>query len=361
MNIGMAVHYFDRSEGTGGYVVELLHRIAPHHQVTLYAAGVRTDVPPGVEVVHVPAFRGRAYVTILSFPTAFSSVRRHHDLVHAQGWVANQADVVTAHIVMAAWREQARSFGVHSSGGERWLGGFVTRREAALYRCPHRSRFIIAPSRKVRDELMSFYGRQEQVHVIPHGFPAVRTFCTRAEARRSLGLPAEPPIALYIGDARKGLTTAIAAVSAASSVHLLVLSGSAPAHYLSLASRSGLGGRIHWIGHVADPRAAFAAADVLLHPTIYDSFGMVVSEAMAAGLPPIVSRTAGVTELIEHGVSGWLIGVSVGEARAALETLIGNAELRHRLADGAQQVAQHRSWDDVARETMAIYEKAASR
>jgi glycosyltransferase involved in cell wall biosynthesis len=359
MNIGMVVHYFDRSEGTGGYVVEILKRIAPHHNVTLYAAGVRTDVPAGVEIVHVPALRGRAYATILSFPVAFALVRRRHDLVHAQGWVVNQADVVTAHIVLAAWREQARISGVRSSSGERWLGGFVTQREAALYWSTRRSRCIIAPSRKVQDELAFFYGRHQHVHVIPHGFPAVHTLSSRAEARRNLGLPAEPAIALYVGDARKGLTTAIDAVArAAKSIHLLVLSGSASAHYLSWASRCGLDGRFHWRGHVADPRVAYAAADVLLHPTIYDAFALVVAEAMAAGLPPIVSRSAGIAELIEHGVSGWLVGVSVEETQAGLEILIGDAQLRQRLAAGAQQAAQRRSWDDVALETMTVYDNA---
>ena len=359
MNIGMVVHYFDRSEGTGGYVVELLNRIAQQHQVTLYAAGIRAGVPLGVDIVHVPALRGRSYATILSFPAAFAAVRRRHDLVHSQGWVANHADVVTAHIVLAAWGEQARIAGVRTGRGERWLGGFVTRREAALYGNPSHSRFIIAPSRKAQDELASFYGRQQRVHVVPHGFPEAHTCSNRTEARRSLGLPEEPQMALYVGSAPKGLATAIEAVARAStSIHLLVLSGSAAPHYLSLASRHGLDRRIHWLGHVADPRQAYAAADVLLHPTIYDTFGLVVAEAMAAGLPAIVSRTAGVTELIEHGVSGWLIDVSVQEARIALETVFGDARLRARLSAGALRVAQQRSWDDVARETMAIYHQA---
>ena len=61
-----------------------LRRIAPHHKVTLYAAGVRADVPPGVEIVHVPALRGRAYATILSFPAAFASVRRRHDSINTR-------------------------------------------------------------------------------------------------------------------------------------------------------------------------------------------------------------------------------------------------------------------------------------
>jgi UDP-glucose:(heptosyl)LPS alpha-1,3-glucosyltransferase len=361
MNIGMVVHYFDRSEGTGGYVVELLHRIARHHQVTLYAAGVRSSVPAGVKVVRVPALRGRAYSTILSFPAAFAAVRCRHDLVHTQGWVANHADVVTAHIVLAAWKEQARISGVRSSAGERWFGRFVSWREDALYRNSSRSRFVIVPSHKARDEIASYYGRRNHVHVIPHGFPQAPAVSGSSEARRLLGLSDEPLIALYIGDARKGLATAIEAVAHATlPIHLLVLSGSPPAYYLSIAARLGLDKRIHWIGHVADPGSAFAAADVLLHPTIYDTFGMVVAEAMSAGLPPIVSRAAGAAELIEHGVSGWLVDGGVKEVQFALATVLGDAELRARLATGARRVAQQRSWDDVAAETMDIYDRAMS-
>jgi UDP-glucose:(heptosyl)LPS alpha-1,3-glucosyltransferase len=361
MNIGIVVHYFDRSEGTGGYVVELLQRITRHHEVTLYAAGVRSSVPPGVKIVPVPALRGRAYATILSFPAVFAAVRRRHDLVHTQGWLADHADVVTAHIVLAAWREQARIAGVRSSVGERWFGSFVTQREAALYRNSKRSRFVIVPSCRTRDDIALYYARRDEVHVVPHGFPDSRTFPGRSEARRVLGLPAEPQMALYVGDARKGLATAIEAAARGKSIHLLVLSGSPPAFYLSLASRLGLEKRIHWIGHLADPSPAFAAADVLLHPTIYDTFGMVVAEAMAAGLPPIVSRAAGATELIEHGLSGWVVQNGVKEFDLALETVLGNDQLRARLAVGAKQAAKCRSWDDVARETMSIYDRAVRR
>ena len=68
MDIAYVVHYYDTSEGTGGYVAKLLPRVARTHDVTLYVAGVRAPVPDGVRVVQVPALRGRAYATILSFP-----------------------------------------------------------------------------------------------------------------------------------------------------------------------------------------------------------------------------------------------------------------------------------------------------
>src|SRR5262245_60020804 len=146
----MVVHYFDTSEGTGGYVVELVHRLASRHQVTLYTVEVRAPVPDGVRVVRVPALRAKTYLTILSFPAAFASVRGRHDLIHAQGWVAPSADVVTAHIVLGAWRAAAQRAGVRSPLGERLFGGIVTNREASLFR---RARAVIAPSRQGQSDI----------------------------------------------------------------------------------------------------------------------------------------------------------------------------------------------------------------
>lgn len=354
MNIGLVVHYFDRSSGTGAYVVELATRFAREHRVTIYAAGVRDSVPDGVRVVRVPALRGRAYATILTFPTAFAAVRSRHDVVHAQGWVASRADVVTAHIVLAAWRECARAAGIRSPLGERWLGGLVTSREAALYH--RRARAVIAPSRKVQDELARHYGRTLRVHLVPHGFPDA-VVPERAAARRALGLPGNGFVALYVGDARKGLAPALQAAAQAPGVHLLVLSGSPADAQWAAARRLGIEDRVHWTGHLPDPAPAYSAADVLLHPTIYDSFGLVVAEAMAHHLPVVVSRAAGVTELLEHGTSAWLLDSgSAVETAAALGTLMGDPSLRARLARGALEVARRRSWDDVARETLDIYQ-----
>jgi glycosyltransferase involved in cell wall biosynthesis len=360
VNIAIVVHYYDRNEGTGGYAVELLTRLASEHEITLYTAGVRTDVPTGVRVVRVPAARGRAYATILTFPFAFAAVRAQHEIVHAQGWVASNADVVTAHIVLAAWRDRARAAGVRSAWGERLFGGLVTGREASLYR--RSARCIIAPSQKVREELARYYGRTDAVHVIPHGFPGHGSVLPRSEARKQLGLPQEVLLALYIGDARKGLDAALEAVAAAPAFHLLVLSASRADRYLAQAQRLGLGDRLHWAGHLSNPKPAYAAADVLLHPTIYDSFGLAVAEAMASGLPPIVSRAAGIAELLTHGESGWLLAAdSTTEAATALRTLAKDAALLQRLAQGAQAVVERRTWDDVAQETLAVYELARAR
>ncbi|MFQ5705717.1 MAG: glycosyltransferase family 4 protein [Gemmatimonadales bacterium] len=356
MNVAFVVHYYDSAEGTGGYVTELLPRVAHEHRVTLYAAGVKAPVPDGVEVVHVPALRGRAYSTILSFPLAYRAVRRKHDIVHAQGWVVPEADVVTAHIVMAGWRKAVRDAGGATGIGERIFGGLVTRREAALFR--NRARTAIVPSRKARDELAQFYGRTEHVYVIPHGFPPVTAARDRTAVRTVLKLPRDVFAALFVGDPRKGLPAALNAVAASKNAHLFVVSRSPRDHYMHLALEVGVAERVHWIGGLEDVAPAYAAADVLLHPTIYDSFGLVVAEAMAAGVPPIISRSAGITELIEDRESGWLVNDGdIGEMSSALDTLAGDQQLLRALADGARRAAGTRTWDAVARDTLDLYER----
>lgn len=356
MNVGVVVHNYDLGEGTGGYTAELVPRIAKVHDVTLYAVRVRAPVPPGVRWVRVPTLRSRGYATILTFPAAFAAVRERHDLVHAQGWVTSHADVVTAHYVLAAWRRIAPQWRVRSPRGERWFGGLVERSEGSLYRRGCQS--IIAPSRGVRDDLARHYGRTAGVAVVPHGFRPPPDTLDRDAARNRWRLAPGDTVALWIGDARKGLRTAIQALSSVPGVRLLVATHAAPAPYMAQARAAGCADRIHWAGYVNPPWPAYAAADVLLYPTIYEPFGLVVAEAMSAAVPPIVTRSAGVAELLEHGSSAWLLAAPTdGEAATALATLHADPAMRRRLAEGAQAAAARRTWDDVAKETLAVYEE----
>ncbi|MFC1639811.1 glycosyltransferase family 4 protein [Gemmatimonadota bacterium] len=359
MNVGIAVHSYDRSEGTGGYVTELLPSIAGIHEVTLYAARIRAPVPSGVTVVRVPAIMARTYTAILSFPTAFKAVRRKHDLTHAQGWVTSSADIVTAHIVMAGWRDAAGKAGVRSRPGERYLGGFVERREANLFR--DGAKHLIAPSQKAKQEIARYYGRTDSVSVVPHGFPIPVELPSADSARKSLNLPSTTT-ALFVGDIRKGLAVAIKAVAAVPGVQLAIVSRSAPTAPLGLARSLGVANRVHWLGELKDPMLAYAASDLLLHPTIYDSFGLVVAEAMAFGVAPVTTVHAGISELITHGESGWIVdGDVVSGTTKALAALTSDRLLRDRMGKAAKEVATSRSWDTVANETLTIYEQVAGR
>jgi glycosyltransferase involved in cell wall biosynthesis len=359
MNVGVVVHNYDRHEGTGGYTVELVERLATRHEVTLYAAGFQTRPPDGVTVVRVPALRLRAYVTVLTFPPAFAAVRRRHDVVHAQGWVTRNADVVTAHVVLAAWRSAARVHGVRSALGERLLGDWVSRRERALMRG---ARAVIAPSERAKRDIARCYCRREGVRVIPHGCDRKLVPLPRVEARASLGVPPGAFVALYLGDARKGLRAAIGGLAAAPAVHLLAVTATPPDSYLRLADVLGVRDRLIWAPRGAGAAEAYGAADVLVHPTIHDSFGLTVAEALTFGIPAIVSREAGVSDLLQHRRSAWLLEEpSAAATGRALQTLSENQALCTALAAGGREVAAAYTWDRAVRATESVYEEARRR
>jgi UDP-glucose:(heptosyl)LPS alpha-1,3-glucosyltransferase len=172
-------------------------------------------------------------------------------------------------------------------------------------------------------------------------------------------MPENGFVALYAGDARKGFAAAATALAKAPGIRLLVASRSPRGPYLDLARRCGVEDRVCWPAVLDDIRTAYAAADVLFYPTVYDTFAMVVAEAMAFGLPVIVSPEAGIADLIAHGRSGWVLAPQASDAAPALLALRDDAALRRRLADGAREVALRRSWDDAVGETEALYLRAA--
>jgi glycosyltransferase involved in cell wall biosynthesis len=101
----------------------------------------------------------------------------------------------------------------------------------------------------------------------------------------------------------------------------------------------------------------FAAADAFVFPTVYDPYGLVIGEAMAAGLPVVTSRMAGAAELITHGTDGLLTDLAWDTDAIAshLARLRDNPELRNRLGTAARARIEPFTWDRAADETMSVY------
>jgi|WetSurMetagenome_2_1015567.scaffolds.fasta_scaffold17983_4 glycosyltransferase involved in cell wall biosynthesis len=128
----------------------------------------------------------------------------------------------------------------------------------------------------------------------------------------------------------------------------LVLVGSpdalAPAwwdHLQTLSRRSGFSERIHWIGQSEDMRPWYRAASVLLMAAENESFGRVVVEAMACGVPVVAVRSGGVPEIVRDGLDGFLVsaGDISGIAGAVLK-ILRDDELRSRLSESALERAE---------------------
>ncbi|MFB3919119.1 MAG: glycosyltransferase family 9 protein [Candidatus Velamenicoccus archaeovorus] len=127
--------------------------------------------------------------------------------------------------------------------------------------------------------------------------------------------------------------------------------------------RLGLSGAVSFLGNRRDVPEVLKGLDALIMPSIAEeSFGRVVVEAQAVGVPVIASRVGGVVEIIEDGRDGLLVFPKDDEAMAqAVLRLIGDPALAGRLADaGRRKVEERYSLEKMASDTLAVYEEAVS-
>ncbi|MCY1044361.1 glycosyltransferase family 4 protein [Corallococcus sp. bb12-1] len=206
--------------------------------------------------------------------------------------------------------------GVHTpepvGGPLRQLKGRVSHRVALRreHRALNAARILIANSERTRQDVLAATGVEpSRVQVVylgsdPSRFPPTSP-ALRREARASLGWPQERRVALFVGalgDRRKGFDTLFQAwarlcIRKDWDVDLRVVGSGAQRETWERAARGrGLGERIRFLGFRDDVPRLLAAADLLVSPTRYESYGLGVHEALCVGLPALVSRSAGVAE-----------------------------------------------------------------
>ena len=129
----------------------------------------------------------------------------------------------------------------------------------------------------------------------------------RSEIRQRYQIPAAAVVALFVGEyRRKGLATIVEALGRLGDkrVHLLAVGKGDLLHYQALAASAGISAQATFAGPAQGIEQVFGAADFFVFPTYYEPFGMVITEAMASGLPVITSRSAGAAEMITEGENG---------------------------------------------------------
>jgi glycosyltransferase involved in cell wall biosynthesis len=114
-------------------------------------------------------------------------------------------------------------------------------------------------------------------------------------------------------------------------------SGSCEPRLRLLASRLGLAGSISFLGWRHDVEALHRRWQVFAQPSVHEGFGLAALEAMASGLPVVASATGGLPELVEEGVTGFLVPVGVVDTLAdRLGRLLEDEELRIRMGQAAR-------------------------
>jgi UDP-glucose:(heptosyl)LPS alpha-1,3-glucosyltransferase len=212
---------------------------------------------------------------------------------------------------------------------------YLCRAEDRLF-TDSRLRAVICNSMMVRDEVRSAYPAiKDKLHVIYNGVDLDRFSPHLQEGyrdlmRERLGLAATQPVLLFMGSgfARKGLRYVLHALALGDAkIHLVVAGSDKHAHrYKALAARLRVSARCHFIGPVDDPRPYYGMADALVLPSIYDPFPNAALEALASGLPIIVSTGCGASEVVKEGSNGWV--TPVGDSQA-LATALSAWQLAH--------------------------------
>jgi UDP-glucose:(heptosyl)LPS alpha-1,3-glucosyltransferase len=341
MKIAFVVHDYHRCGGHSRYVAELAERFSREHEVHVFANTFWTAPDSRVIFHRVPAWRHNALALVFSF--AFYASRRideSFDIVHDQGLCCFRKNVITAHICNKAWADSRRC----APFAERIFNAVVSRLEKWQYR--HAKARVIAVSQRVSRDLFRCYRAKNDVSVIYHGVDA--------SAFHAGPCDREVKTFLFVGDFRKGVKTCIRALAQLPGGTLRCIGSTPAGPYMEFARRLGVADRVEFGGPTRNIASSYRCADALLLPTPYDAFGMVVLEAMASGLPVIVSREAGAAELITHGENGLILD-SAEELPQLMQKLLNDRALAARLRACGRETAVQHSWDEVARQTMSLY------
>jgi len=230
------------------------------------------------------------------------------DGVHAE-WLRQRARISSG----------VKQFGIAINPHHR----YVLAAERAMYSSPKFKAAICISQMVKADILRHFDVDPEKLHVIYSGidtekFSPDSRSQMRDATRGKYGIPAAVKVAVFVGSGfeRKGLAQFIRALAHPAPAYpavapekifgLVVGKDKLIKKYEALASQLGIRERIIFTGGVADTRPFYAASDVFVLPTIYEPFGLVCLEAMAAGLAVITSTGAGAAELIDEGVNGYV-------------------------------------------------------
>jgi len=186
----------------------------------------------------------------------------------------------------------------------------------------------------------------QRITVIYNGIdPGPFSKPTGRSLRREWGVPEGAPLIGFVGqlDQRKGISVLLSAfdrVHARMPAARLVLVGHGPLRHLveSEARRRGWGEAALLPGFMEDIPSVMQAIDLLVLPSLWEGFGLVLIEAMAAGKPAISTATSSMPEIIDDGLTGYLVppGDAESLAKRTLE-LLENPTLRERLGRAARQ------------------------
>lgn len=364
----------------------------------LAAAGHRVDVltahhPGAPSLEEIPAGEGKVRVLRaepqplhpLDFITEIHQLEfgllqrfllageRQYDVIHAHDWLVafaartlrfglDRPMVATIHAT-----EAGRNGGLHTPT-QRYIHSVEWLLTYDAWR-------VVCCSHMMSVEVQgSLHTPADKVRIIPNGVDPARMKCQdspapRAQFRARWARP-EERILFFVGRLvrEKGIEVLLEAMPAVLAAHpdtKLVIAGGGPRdHLVARAVALGIAPRVVFTGFLPEedlPRA-YAVADLAVFPSLYEPFGIVAIEAMAAGVPVVVSDAGGFREVVRPEITGLHTWANNPSSLAwGINRVLGDAALAAKLRKGGLAEAATRfSWEGIAAQTIAVYEEACA-
>jgi UDP-glucose:(heptosyl)LPS alpha-1,3-glucosyltransferase len=173
----------------------------------------------------------------------------------------------------------------------------------------------------------------------------------KTASRKKLGVPLKNKYAIWVGSDpnRKGLLIAIGAIRRLSGVKLLVV---------------GVNGvsdeKVVYFGRVSEVMKLliYNSTDFFIFPTLYEGFALTPLEALACGLPIIISKECTTKEIIHEGVHGFVVNERKPECYAEkIEVLLNDDKRYQEMSYNCRKLAEKYSWENQGKEYLKVYEK----
>jgi UDP-glucose:(heptosyl)LPS alpha-1,3-glucosyltransferase len=230
---------------------------------------------------------------------------------------------------------------------------------------------FIAVSNLTRDIFLQEYNIDPQRVTVIHPGVDLNDYATadkrliRGDIRKEYGFRSEEPIILFasMNFEIKGLDAimlSLAKLKARQHSFKLLIAGKGNLRkYTQMAREANIADEVVFTGMLSKEKLIrlYLAGDMYIMLSKFDTFGMVVLEAMAAGLPVIISSNVGAKDLVQEGENGFIISdTSDSDYIAAKIALLLDENIRRQMAEAAYQTAAQNTWDDVTKKYAAIYE-----
>lgn len=223
---------------------------------------------------------------------------------------------------------------------------------------------VIAISSNTREQLANTYRFDaERLSLIPHGVDTGR-FYPRDDVHPAVS--PEKTSLLFVGRlaSRKGVSRAIEAVASLrdEDVELLVAgTGRHEERLQRLAEEQGVAGKVQFLGFVPDDElpVLYSAADVFVFPSRYEGFGLVFLEAMACGTPVVGTPVGGVPDVVEDGVTGFVVDHDAASLAVKLQYCHENPAHLEEMSENASEKTRTMDWSHVAEQVEDVYERVS--